>query len=380
MKLFPPEIIEYTTEFHFAKHNKGTQIIYVVVLLILFIGIGVTPFIKVKITTQSRGIIRSPLENNVIQSAVYGELKKVNLSENSHVVIGDTLLIINSEKINEQVYTYSRNIERNQQFIKDLKSIINSLPQNITTPKYLSEYNEYYSQLKQQELQSEYLLQEKNVSDELFEKKVETEMDHLKIINNYGLSIKKEKLIHDQYEKQWNAALAQLQLENSDLRASIVQLKEEQRQYVITAPITGTIIQYSGVKVGNFISPTQEIAQISPSTDLLAECYVEPSDIGFFHEGMKVIFQLDAFNYNQWGMASGMVSEISSDIIAINNQPVFKVRCSLNEKQLKLKNGYSGELKKGMTFTGRFSLTERTLSQLLFDKVDDWLNPKLVSK
>lgn len=380
MNLFPPEIIEHTTESHFAKHHKGTQIIYVVVLLVLLIGIGVTPFIKIEITTQSRGIIRSPQENNLLQSAIYGEVKKVSITENCRVVVGDTLMLINTEKINEQILTYSRNIKRNQQFIDDLKSILTFQPQKIVSPKYLSEYNEYHSQLKQQELQSEYLLQEKNVSDELFEKKVETEMDHLKIINNYGLSIKKEKLIHNQYQKQWNAALAQLQLENNDNEATIVQLNEEKRKYVILAPLTGTIIKYSGIKVGNFISPSQEIAQISPSTDLLAECYVEPSDIGFFHEGMKVKFQLDAYNYNQWGMASGMVSEISSDIIAINNQPVFKVRCSLNEKQLKLKNNYSGELKKGMTFTGRFSLTERTLSQLLFDKVDDWLNPKLVSE
>lgn len=28
-----------------------------------------------------------------------------------------------------------------------------------------------------------------------------------------------------------------------------------------------------------------------------------------------------------------------------------------------------------MTFNARFELTERTLYQLLYDKVDDWMNP-----
>ena len=30
---------------------------------------------------------------------------------------------------------------------------------------------------------------------------------------------------------------------------------------------------------------------------------------------------------------------------------------------------------KGMTLNARFLLTERTLFDLLYDKVDDWLNP-----
>ncbi|MBN2806811.1 MAG: HlyD family efflux transporter periplasmic adaptor subunit, partial [Prolixibacteraceae bacterium] len=109
------------------------------------------------------------------------------------------------------------------------------------------------------------------------------------------------------------------------------------------------------------------------------ECYVSPSDIGFFHKGMKVNFQIDAYHYNQWGTATGTVNEISGDIVTINNQPVFKVRCTLKTNYLQIKNGYKGELKKGMTLTGRFMLTERTLAQLLFDKVDNWLNPKLVA-
>lgn len=39
------------------------------------------------------------------------------------------------------------------------------------------------------------------------------------------------------------------------------------------------------------------------------------------------------------------------------------------------KNGYKGYLKKGMTLQARFIITERTLWQLLYDKVDDWINP-----
>ena len=43
------------------------------------------------------------------------------------------------------------------------------------------------------------------------------------------------------------------------------------------------------------------------------------------------------------------------------------------------KNGYKGDISKGMTLTARFLIANRSLWQLLYDKVDNWLNPKFKS-
>lgn len=112
----------------------------------------------------------------------------------------------------------------------------------------------------------------------------------------------------------------------------------------------------------------------------MAEHLVAPQDIGYLQKEMPVLFQVDAYNYNQWGLATGNIIDISNEIHVINGAPFFKVRCSLNEEELSLKNGYSGKLKKGLTTTARFKVTKRTLAQLLFDKADDWLNPKLIKE
>lgn len=378
MTLFPPEIIENSAESHFARHSKASQAIYLVVLFGLLTGIASSPFIKVNISTQSRGIIRSTHENSNIQAVVYGQIAENYLTENKAVSAGDTLVLLDTKAILEQINTHLERINRNKLFIEDLHSMLHYQANRVKTPKYLSEYNEYLTQLNQQKIQNEYLRNEKNLSDDLFIKNVETKTDHDKAVNNYHTALKKEKLIHDQYHRLWNAALVQLQLENTELQAQIAHLNEEMKKFVITAPIDGTIIQCSGIQKGSFITPGQLLTLISPEGVLLVECYVSPADIGYFHKGMKVNFQLDAFHYNQWGTAKGEVNEISGDIVSINNQPVFKVRCTLNNHCLQLKNGYKGELKKGMTLTGRFTLTERTLAQLFFDKVDNWLNPKLV--
>ena len=70
--------------------------------------------------------------------------------------------------------------------------------------------------------------------------------------------------------------------------------------------------------------------------------------------------------------------DISDDIIFTNTgEAVFKVRCSLDNDHLKLKNEYKGYLKKGMNFTARFMVAKRSLFQLLYDDADNWLNPNL---
>ena len=79
-------------------------------------------------------------------------------------------------------------------------------------------------------------------------------------------------------------------------------------------------------------------------------------------------------------MGRGKVKEVLSDVVLIEQKPMFRVRCSLNNSSLQLKNGYQGNIQKGLTFTARFHLNRRSLWQLLFDKVDNWLNPKLLAE
>ena len=135
------------------------------------------------------------------------------------------------------------------------------------------------------------------------------------------------------------------------------------------------MINIQAQELGSFVSTGTRLGQISPETDLLVECYVNPSDIGLLKESSNITFQIDAYNYNQWGLATGQILEIGKDIELINNQPIFKVRCKINEKYLQLKNGFKGNLKKGMALNANFELTERSVYDLLYDKMDDWLNP-----
>ncbi len=209
----------------------------------------------------------------------------------------------------------------------------------------------------------------------LYEKGViaRAEYDNYKF--EYDLALSEIVQHRKQQQNSWQADLSQYNNTLKELQATDDQLVEKKARFVITAPVSGTLLNIKQQEAGSFVTAGTVLAQISPNTSLLVECYVSPADIGLIKEQDRTNFQIDAYNYNQWGLASGRVIEIGKDIEFLEDQSVFKVRCSLDQKYLLLKNGFRGNLKKGMTLNANFKLSRRTLFELLYDKMDDWLNP-----
>jgi hypothetical protein len=163
-----------------------------------------------------------------------------------------------------------------------------------------------------------------------------------------------------------------------ELRTAI--LEEEQKRTLLTiiSPINGSVLDLAGIQVGSYLMAGAIIARISPDTRMFAYCYIRPGDIGLIRQGQKVNFQVDAFSYNRWGSVSGTVLEIPNDVVLLNDtEPMFRVICRLDKTYLKIDKGAVYSLKKGMTFSARFSITERSLFQLLYDSAEDWIDPEM---
>ncbi|RYY30278.1 MAG: HlyD family efflux transporter periplasmic adaptor subunit, partial [Sphingobacteriaceae bacterium] len=213
----------------------------------------------------------------------------------------------------------------------------------------------------------------------LYTKKVFTLAEYEQYKFDYDQSTSEVQLVGKRYKTQWQTEAKQYQQELSELNNQQVQLKEQQALHQLTSPITGFIQNPIGLQVGSFVHANQKLCEISPDSSLIAFCYVKPADIGLIKQGQTVRLQIDAFNYNQWGMLTGKVIDIGEDIIQENQTMYFKVKCKLDKNYLQLKNGYKGHVKKGMTLTANFTITKRSLFQLLYDKVDDWMNPSIIS-
>ena len=379
-QIFPPEIIENTVECYHARINTRSKAIYGLILVMILSVFVSLPLVQVDISSQSRGVIRSPYENTTIQSALYGEVTSYRMLENKMVQKGDTLIILNSDKLNEQIALANKKIQENDLFISDIACLLSAKYNQLLTPKYRGEYYRYQAKLNEQRISVSYLRKELATQKSLADQKVISNFDYLQSKNNYDKANERLKALEQDYQTNWVADQTTLNQQNNELISNIKQIEKEKQQYVILAPMSGSLVQVAGFQKGNFISPGQNLAYISTNNLLLAECYISPSDIGYIRQNQPVTFQFDAFNYHDWGMLQGKVSQLLNDVVVIDQKPMFRVRCTLDKNSLQLKNGYRGNIQKGLTFTARFKLNRRSLWQLLFDKVDNWLNPKLIAE
>lgn len=366
-----------TLENLIAKNKTKSISIYLVVVIAIATFIGLLPIIKIDISSQSRGIIRSKIDNVPVTSAVSGKIVALKLKNNALVQKGDTLLIISKENLESEKQLNDTIYKTNETILQDLEMVLKG-KFNLQTSLIREEYYKYTTQ--KAELQSKVAQAQINYNryKTLFEKGVIAKAEFEKY--QFDLQFAKQAL--NSFAKQqmanWQNKKNELTLQLKNITGSNNKLNIEAKNYVLIAPITGTIENFNGVQMGSILSASQPIAHISPTDNLLVESTVSPNDIGLIKPNQKVKFQLDAFNYNQWGLLTGKVIDIDKNITLQENQAFFKVRCALDSKELKLKSGYKTQVSKGMTLTTRYIITRRSLFDLLFDKVDDWLNPKQI--
>ena len=374
--LFPPEIIKSSSENYFSEQSTSSRIIYLSVMLLLIVAIGLLPFMKVQVTTQSEGVVRSGNEENPITPVVSGEVVSCRISENQVVGKGDTLLVLATDRIDQEMKLLAfRQVEEKVQ-LADLNKLLTGETEGLHSALYRQDYAGYAGRRAEQKSQLQQAESEYLLAETLYKKGITPKHDFEKVTHQFQYEKDKYNSIQAQQFTLWQGKLKETILNLADLKTKIEQLNKEKEQYCLTAPIAGTITGYNGIKPGNFIAPNQQIARIAPENDLLVECLVSSSDIGLINQGMPASFQFHAFNYNLWGVATGSVNEISNNVVSINNRTFFRIKCQLDQRFLQLKNGTTGNLRKGMTLTGRFKVADRTLFQLLYDKADNWLNPK----
>jgi multidrug resistance efflux pump len=366
-----------TLENLIAKNKTKSISIYLVVVLAIAVFIALLPVIKVDISSQSRGIIRSKTDNVPITSAVSGKIVAIQLKNNLLVQKGDTLLFISTENLKSEKQLNDTIYNTNETILQDLNTVLKG-KSNLQTSLIREEYYKFSTQ--KAELQSKVAQSQINYNryKTLFDKGVIAKAEFEK----YQFELQFAKQALNSFVKQqmanWQNKKNELTLQLKNITGSNNKLNIEAQNYVVIAPITGTIENFNGVQAGSILNATQPIAQISPVDNLVVESAVSPNDIGLIKPNQKVKFQLDAFNYNQWGLLTGKVIDIDKNITLQENLAYFKVRCALDSKELKLKSGYKTQVSKGMTLTTRYIITRRSLFDLLFDKVDDWLNPKQI--
>ncbi len=381
MKIFP----NYSTpDFENEKYRRSTNLwsnsVYLIFCFSIVNFLFLSAFLHIDINVSSPGFVRPAAEISPVRSLVSGRIKGLFLHENKPVLKGDVLLSIESESFEVKEAYLSERGEEVKRFIEDLEVLTASEIEmgklqttlyrqaGITYQQQLMEAVSRYEKVKAEYNRNEILHREQVIADAEFED-FRFKLDQAELART---------LVCQTQVGEWQSQLSNLRTELLRIQSDAEQLASEKNNHVILSPVTGTVQNLTGIYRGSFVYQNQELALISPDTSLIVEVFVSPNDIGLLQFKMPVRFQIDAFNYSQWGLAYGNILAISNDVHVIDGKPLFKIKCSLERDYLELKNGYRGYLKKGMSMRARFVVTQRTLWQLLYDKMEDWLDPNAV--
>ncbi len=354
------------------------------------------PLITITVSAQSAGIIRPTVEKTPLIAPVSGRISRILAVENDLVAQGQEILALDDEVVEEKLRALTGDIRAKSDLARDLETLISSGTQakdpiRLLTESATAERAHFLNLLRENQYARSNAAAELDRAKRLLSaaaapaKAVDEKAFALQTIEVQGeiLALRKSA--------EWNQQLFDINLRLKELTATLHQLENERDLTRIRAPVcenerdltrirspvSGAIEQFSGLTPGSYIQAGQTVAWVSPDGELVAEIYVSPNDIGFVRPGQSVRLQVDAFNYNQWGVIDATVLDVAQDFTLHDRSPVFKVRCALSRSHLALKNGVIGHLKKGMTVRARFLVADRTLLQLLYNEVDDWLNPLL---
>lgn len=374
-QLYPADALDDSLEAHLARHARAGSGVYVAALATVMAAAAALPLVKVSVTVRSPGIIRPATEKQEIRALVSALAAQVLVRDNQTVAQGDAIVLLRASALDDRAALLVARVAEKQSLLADVTRLLARREPGLRTADYQREYSQFVTEVRDNGLAQDRALREAARVRDLYRSQSTTASDledkefQLAQLQSQG------RLILERYRTRWQAALTGLRTDLQDLASQQAQVAEQRAAYTITAPASGTVELVASLSPGSPVQEGELLAVISPRSDLVAQVYVAPRDIGLLRRGMAVRMMVDAFNYTDWGVIDGSVTEISDDFVDVDGRPMFKVTCALARTRLSLANGFASTVRKGMTLQARFVVAERSLLQLLRDDVNDWLNP-----
>lgn len=365
----------HVKECYFFHLTTKSRVIYIAVIIIIVTTIILLPIIKVSLSIQGRGLIRPVAEKTEVKAIQPELVTSVHIKEGQFTRKGDTLIVLRQDILLSKIQYVQNELRKSQRFIGDLSILTERKNSQLRSDLYTQQFTSFIRKNTILDSKIEKAQKEKQRNKSLYENQMISAKEYEDLKYHLKLLEDEKSILESNQIAQWKAELVKYYSEAENLQRQLDQLEKERELYTIMSPVSGTIEEFSGIYVGSILQTGQTIAIISPESDKIAEVFISAKDVGYLSEGQMAKMQVDAFNYNQWGVIEGEIIDISNDFILVDNTPVFLVKCRLNKDYLELKNGVKGNIKKGMTVNARFMLAKRSLFQLLYQKSDDWLNP-----
>ena len=121
----------------------------------------------------------------------------------------------------------------------------------------------------------------------------------------YQLALGAEEQFYQRSLATWVNEQLEFNKQLRTLESNLKQLQQEQQAYCLVAPSSGTLLLSEGIAPGSWVQTGQVLGELSPQSNLIVEAYIPSHKIGQVTPHAAARYQVDAFNYRQWGMATG---------------------------------------------------------------------------
>ena len=377
--LVPAALADDCVEAHLARHAPTGHAVYLTILALTLGAAAALPIVQFPITVQATGVIRPSIERQEARAAEGGVVRAVFARDGQHVRAGDTLLALDAGSVAARLAAADSIARLRAAELADLTTLLDAGDSVVASSNLTTAYRRQQSR------------EHAAIITELMSRAATARGDaarlHALLARGFVTPEQVERenasarmaaaAIREQVERMrstWADAHARIADEVRRLSAERVELRDAFGRHVVIAPVEGTV-EMTSLSPGSVLQRGERVATVSPNTELIGEAALTARDIALVHRGTPVRLMIDALNYREWGAIDATVLDVADDAALRGDQPTFRVRCQLARSELHLRSGQRARLGKGMTFRARFVIAERSLLQLLFDGLDDWLNP-----
>lgn len=339
----------------------GYIIIVVTTCLLILLTIWMSTTPKMYIIKGTGTVISTT--KSYIMSSYSGSITQINVQEGSFVEAGMVLMIVSStdldlqrQQIADQIMVYREQLtqyEKLDRCIRDNQNYFNSA--NINDDFYRNTFETYKRKMTQLQFDAS-SYQQYNFTPEQIEHEAKKNDN------------KKEELYFTTLQDV-NQSVVNIRNEIEKLSIQEDALLKGLSTYQIKATSSGTVHLQSDYKEGIVVQAGTPLGSISKELDqYIIESYISVADIPRIKINDKVDIEVAGLIQSDYGILTGMVKEIDSDLTTNSKGNMFfKVRINLDRALLINKSGEKVNLSSGMNVETRIKYDQITYLEYLLD-------------
>lgn len=366
-----------------GKLPRLVEGLFLFLIMLLLSALTAANWVWLDVAVNATGMVRPEKEKTEVRALTTGLLDSIFVLEGQKIKKGDTIAVLKDVTGNAMAESLDAERKAKLEQLADLNLLLGKRLQDsgkiteLQSSLYQQEYAQFLQDWETKKIQGRLTGREYSISEQLMKEKIIAKAEFAIKETAYRNQAAAEKAFWFSRMATWSDDRQHIRQELENLKQQKLRLLQSRAQLILVSPAEGVVMGIRKQYTSGLLQSGEILCMITPEDSLVAECLVGPADIGFLRKGQPVSFRIDAFDHQQFGTIKGKVVEIDQDYTSIDNHPVFRIRCSFDSTRLGLRNGYSAILKKGMTLQARFIIARRTIWQICFDRVQNWLEPTI---